>query len=68
VGVRQALNSQVALLGSYGETSTGVTAKALGVAYSISKSLTLHGRWANIDNVTSVADIKQYGVGIEYNF
>jgi predicted porin len=68
VGVRQALNSQVALLGSYGETSTGVTAKALGVAYSMSKSLTLHGRWANIDNVTSVADIKQYGVGIEYNF
>jgi hypothetical protein len=68
VGVRQAISPQVAVLGSYGETSTGVTAKALGVAYSMSKSLTLHGRWANIDNVGSVADVKQYGVGVEYNF
>jgi len=68
VGVRQAIGPQVAVLGSYGETSTGVTAKALGVAYSVSKSLTLHGRWASIDNVGSVADVKQYGVGVEYNF
>jgi predicted porin len=68
VGVRQAISPQVALLGSYGETNTGVSAKALGVAYSMSKSLTLHGRWASIDNVKSVADVKQYGVGIEYNF
>ena len=68
VGVRQAVNSQFALLGAYGETNTGATAKALGVAYSMSKALTVHGRWTNIDNVGSATDVTQYGIGVEYNF
>jgi hypothetical protein len=68
VGVRQVINSQVAVLGGYGETNTGATAKAAGVAYTMSKALTLHGRWTNVDNVGSATDVTQYGVGVEYNF
>jgi len=65
VGVRQAINSQVAVLGSYGETNSGVTAKAVGLAYAMSKALTVHARWSFIDAAT---DVTQYGVGVEYNF
>ncbi len=68
VGIRQEVNSQVAVLGGYGETNAGVTAKAIGVAYAMSKALTVHGRWTNIDNVGSATDVTQYGVGVEYNF
>ena len=65
VGVRQAINSQVAVLANYGETNAGVTAKAVGVAYAMSKALTVHGRWSFTD---TAADVTQYGVGVEYNF
>ena len=65
VGVRQAINPQVAVLANYGETNAGVTAKALGVAYAMSKALTVHARWSFTDAAT---DVTQYGVGVEYNF
>ena len=65
VGIRQAVNSQLAVLGSYGETNAGVTAKAAGVAYTMSKALTVHGRWSFTD---AASDVTQYGVGVEYNF
>ena len=65
IGVRQPITPQVALLGNYGETNTGVTARAVGVAYAMSKALTVHGRWSFIDTAT---DVTQYGVGVEYNF
>ena len=65
MGVRQAINTQLAVLGSYGETNAGVTAKAVGVAYAMNKALTLHARWSFIDAAT---DVTQYGVGVEYNF
>jgi predicted porin len=65
VGVRQAVGPRVTALASYGETNAGVTAKAVGVAYSMSKALTVHGRWSFTDAAT---DVTQYGVGVEYNF
>ena len=65
IGVRQAVLPNVAVLGSYGESSSGTSASAVGVAYSMNKALTLHARYAKI---TTTAEVKQYGAGVEYNF
>jgi hypothetical protein len=34
----------------------------------MSKALTLHARWNNIDAAGSAADVTQFGAGVQYNF
>ena len=68
IGVNQAVGPQLALLASYGENTNGTAGKAVGAAYAMSKALTLHARWSNIDAAGSAADVTQFGAGVEYNF
>jgi hypothetical protein len=68
IGVSQGVSPQFNLLASYGENSNGTTAKALGAAYAMSKALTVHARWTNIDAAGSASDVTQFGAGVEYNF
>jgi hypothetical protein len=68
IGVNQAVSPQLSLLASYGENSNGTIGKAVGAAYAMSKSLTLHARWSNIDVAGSASDVTQFGAGVEYNF
>jgi hypothetical protein len=68
IGVSQAVGPQLSLLASYGENSNGTIGKAVGAAYAMSKSLTLHARWSNIDVAGSASDVTQFGAGVEYNF
>ena len=68
IGVTQAVNPQLSLLASYGENTNGTTGKAVGAAYAMSKALTMHARWSNIDVAGSASDVTQFGAGVEYNF
>ena len=68
IGLNQAVGPQLALLASYGENTNGTTGKAVGAAYAMSKALTLHARWSNIDVAGSASDVTQFGAGVEYNF
>lgn len=68
IGVSQGVGAQLSLLASYGENSNGTTGKAVGAAYAMSKALTLHARWSNIDVAGSASDVTQFGAGVEYNF
>ncbi|MEI6106513.1 MAG: porin [Opitutae bacterium] len=68
IGVNQSVSPQLALLASYGENSNGTIGKAVGAAYAMSKALTLHARWSNIDAAGSATDVTQFGAGVEYNF
>jgi len=68
IGVRQDVTPQLAVLANYGEKSDGANGKAIGVAYTMSKALTLHARYTVIDNVGTSTDVTQYGAGLEYNF
>jgi predicted porin len=68
IGISQAVGPQFNLLASYGENSNGTTAKAVGAAYAMSKALTVHARWTNIDAPNTAADVTQFGAGVEYNF
>lgn len=65
VGISQAVSARASVLGTYGQTNTGVTGRGLGMTYAMNKALTFHGRWSYLDAAT---DVTQYGVGAQFNF
>jgi hypothetical protein len=59
------VSARVSVLGTYGQTNTGVTGRGVGVTYATNKALSFHGHYSFIDTAT---DITQYGIGVEFNF